>query len=110
MAYRYAITNLEKLLGYKLDVIHLVGGGVKDRMLCQFAANAIGRPVVAGPIEATGIGNVCMQLIAEGEFKDVYEARECIARSFDVVTYQPVDTAVWNEAYQRFLSVCGLKE
>ncbi|HNX13730.1 MAG TPA: rhamnulokinase family protein [Oscillospiraceae bacterium] len=110
MAYRYATANLEKLLGYPLDVIHLVGGGVKDKLLCQFAANALGRPVVAGPIEATGIGNVCMQLIAEGEFKDVHEARDCIAKSFDVVTYRPIDTAVWNEAYQRYLGVCGLKE
>lgn len=110
MTYRYAITNLEKLLGYPLEVIRLVGGGVKDTQLCQFSANAIGRPVVAGPVEATGIGNVCMQLIAAGEFKDVHEARACIARSFDVVTYQPIDTDYWDKAYRRYLSVCGLKE
>lgn len=110
MTYRYAITNLEKLLGYPLEVIRLVGGGVKDTQLCQFSANAIGRPVVAGPVEATGIGNVCMQLIAAGEFKDVHEARTCIARSFDVVTYQPIDTDYWDKAYRRYLSVCGLKE
>ena len=102
LAYRRAIESMEKLLGYRQEVIHLVGGGVKDKLLCQFAANAIGRPVVAGPIEATAIGNVCMQLIAQGEFADVYEARSAIARSFEMYTYEPQDTEIWDEAYSRF--------
>lgn len=110
MTYRRAITEMEKVLGRRAETIHLVGGGVKDKLLCQFAANVMNRPVIAGPIEATAIGNVCMQLIAQGEFGDVYEAREAIARSFETRRYLPENTGAWDEAYRRYLSVCGLKE
>ncbi len=109
MAFRRSITNMEKLLGYRVDCIRLIGGGVKDKFLCQFAANAIGRPVIAGPVEATAIGNICMQLIAGGVFADVTEARAAIAASFEVAEYQPQDVEIWDTAYQRFLKVCDLQ-
>lgn len=110
MTYRRTLERLEKILGYKVDEIHIVGGGVKDKLLCQCAANAMGRPVVAGPIEATAIGNICMQLIAEGEFSSVAEARATVARSFEKITYTPQDTDKWDEAYARFLRVCNLED
>ncbi|MBQ3141104.1 MAG: rhamnulokinase [Clostridia bacterium] len=109
LKYRYTIEKLEQLLGYSLDVVRMVGGGVKDRLLCQFTANATGKTVQAGPIEATAIGNVCMQLIAEGVFANVEEARAAIAESFDILTYQPEERAKWDEAYERFRTVCNLK-
>lgn len=109
LKYRYAIEKLEGLLGYPLEVVRMVGGGVKDRLLCQFTANATGKSVKAGPVEATAIGNVCMQLIAEGVFADVASARAAVAESFDILSYEPQDRAAWDEAYARFLKVCNLK-
>lgn len=108
MSYRRALEKMESVLGYQVEEIHLVGGGVQNTQLCQFAANATGRPVHAGPVEATAIGNICMQLIAEGVFDSVAEARAAVARSFEVSIYQPQDTAAWEEGYLRFKSVCGL--
>lgn len=105
LCYRLAIERLEQSLGYKVDTIRLVGGGVKDKLLCQFAANAIGRPVIAGPVEATAIGNIAVQLLCEGVFENLAEARDAVSRSFEITEYKPENTAVWNEAYQRFLKL-----
>jgi rhamnulokinase len=83
-----------------------VGGGSLNRRLCQAIADACGRVVVAGPVEATATGNVAMQAVASGAIGSVAEAREMIRRSFDVEQYLPRDTAHWDEAYGRFLDVC----
>ena len=81
----------------------MVGGGTRNRLLCQFTANAIGRPVWAGPVEASSIGNVAMQLIALGELSDVDEARSLIRQSFEIVVYEPDHSAQeWDEAYGKF--------
>lgn len=102
LKYRMAVEGLEEIIGYKLPVIHIVGGGCKNTVLCQFAANATGKRVVAGPIEATAIGNLTTQLIALGKLKDLKEARELVRRSFPMVEYVPVDRGAWDEAYNEF--------
>jgi len=102
MKYRMTMTGLEKILGYSVPVLHIVGGGCKNRLLCQFAANALGIPVVAGPVEATAIGNLACQLISLGELSGTDDAREMIKRSFPTDTYMPVDREKWDEAYFRF--------
>ncbi len=107
MAYRYYIERLEVLTGQPVGVIHMVGGGVHDCFLCQAAANATGRPVVAGPVEATAIGNIACQLMALGCFHSVSEARDCIRRSFPVKVYEPQDRAAWDAAYEQFLTLRG---
>ena len=86
-------------------MLHIIGGGVQDQLLCACTANAIGRPVVAGPIEATAIGNVAVQLLAAGEFADLAQARACVRDSFPIRVYEPQDTALWDDAYARFLRV-----
>jgi len=105
MSYREAFEGLERMKGSRIDVLHIVGGGAKNKLLNQFAANAIGRPVVAGPYEATAIGNLMMQVKSSGEVKDFAEMREVITRSFDVETFEPQDTARWEEAFGAYRKV-----
>ncbi|MBR4029864.1 MAG: rhamnulokinase [Clostridia bacterium] len=100
--YRYAIEGLEKVTGRKISAVNMVGGGIKDKMLCQFTANATGRTVITGPVEATGYGNLMMQAYALGEVKSLAEIREVIRNSEDITKYTPEDTDVWNEAYEKF--------
>ncbi len=107
MKYRYSIECLEEVLGKKIDVIHLVGGGIKDQMMCQFTANATGRSVVAGPVEATSMGNISSQLMALGEIKTLDEARQIVKASFEPKYYEPQDFASWDAAYADFLKILG---
>jgi len=101
MKFRHVLAMCESLSGGRMETIHIVGGGTRNRQLCQAAADACGRPVVAGPVEATAIGNIMMQAVAAGEVGSIAEAREVIRRSFPVETYEPHNTAAWNEGYER---------
>ncbi len=105
MKYKYTFDNLKKCTGKDFSAIHMVGGGTKDGFLCQMTADATGTPVIAGPIEATAAGNVAVQLIAAGEIKDLWAAREIIADSFSVVDYKPENTEAFAAAYDRFCSI-----
>lgn len=102
LTYRYYIEALEKILGRKIDVIHIIGGGVKDVNLCKFTANATGKKVTAGPVEATAIGNISVQLIAKGAIKDIESARKQIS---DVKEYLPEDADIWAQKYAKFLKI-----
>ena len=97
MSYREAFGVLEQIRGTKIDVLHIVGGGANNRMLNQMSANAIGRPVIAGPTEATAIGNLMVQVKASGEVGSLEEMRQVIRDSFNVETYEPKDTQKWEE-------------
>ena len=101
----YVLSMLEQLTGGTIETIHIVGGGTQNTQLCQATANACGRPVLAGPVEATALGNCMMQFIAAGEVADIAQAREVIARSFPLVEYQPTDQSTWREANDRFASL-----
>src|SRR5262249_17524552 len=103
LRYRWVLEKLEALLGRKLDAVHIVGGGTQNTLLCQLAADACNRPVVAGPVEATAIGNVLVQMIGLKLIGSLADAREIVRHSFDVKTYEPRDHAAWEEPYQRFL-------
>lgn len=105
LKYRRTVEELERLRGRKIDLLRIIGGGVKDRFVCQCTANALNRPVMAGPVEATALGNIAVQLIACGEFADLSEAREAIARSFPVKTYEPQDAALWDDAYGKYCAI-----
>lgn len=105
LKYRMTLGGLEDILGYKLPVLHIVGGGCKNTVLSQFTANAIGRPVIAGPVEATATGNLIAQLIALGELAGLKEGREIVRRSLPVVEYTPAVTAAWDDAYVKFLKL-----
>jgi rhamnulokinase len=105
LKYRYMLGKLETLVGGRLEVIHIVGGGTRNRELCEAAADACNRPVVAGPIEATAIGNVMVQAMSAGAVADVAQAREVVRASFPVEEYAPRDPAKWDEAYGRFVKL-----
>lgn len=105
LKYRWVLEKLQILLGRPLSTIHIVGGGSQNQLLCQLAADATQRPVVAGPVEATAAGNVLMQAIARGRIGSLAEAREVVRRSFEVVTYEPRAVAGWDDAYARFLKI-----
>jgi rhamnulokinase len=102
LKYRYTLDQLELLTGQRIEVIHILGGGSQNTLLCQLAANACQRPVLAGPVEATALGNVMVQLLAQGAFASLDEARAAERNSFPLVTYEPKDAAAWEEAYGRF--------
>jgi rhamnulokinase len=102
LKYRWAIERLERILGTTIRTIHVVGGGAKNALLCQFTADACARPVHAGPIEATAIGNILMQALGRGRLGSIAELREVVARSFPVTVYEPHDTAPWADAAGRF--------
>ncbi|MBI3467542.1 MAG: rhamnulokinase, partial [Planctomycetes bacterium] len=99
---RSVLGMLEELIGGRLETIHIVGGGTQNRQLCQATADACGRQVVAGPVEATAIGNVMMQAVAAGAVGSIAQAREVVRRSCTVETYEPKQTAAWDAAYERF--------
>jgi rhamnulokinase len=105
MKSRWVLGRLERLVGNRLQTIHIVGGGAQNQPLCQATADACGRPVVAGPVEATAIGNVMMQAIASGAVGSVREAREVIRGSFSSHTFEPRDSARWDHEYERFVSL-----
>ena len=106
LKYRYTVESIKEATGKPAKVIHVVGGGTKDRFLSQMTANACGIRVLAGPEEATAIGNLMMQAIAAGAVADLKQARAIIADSFEVKEYEPTaDRAIWDEAYGRFCAL-----
>ena len=106
LRYRQAWNGLEKLLDKKLEVLHLVGGGCKNRLLNQFTANAIGARVMTGPVEATAMGNVIGQAIALGDVPDLDTARDIVRTgNEEMETYEPQDAEIWEKAYTRFLAI-----
>ena len=101
LKYRWVLGCLEEILGRRLEPIHIVGGGTQNRLLNQFAADATGRRVVTGPIEATAAGNVIAQAMALGHIGSLEEGRRVVRESFDVETYEPSGGGKWDEAYTR---------
>ena len=84
------------------EEIRIVGGGSRNRLLNQYAANATGLPVIAGPIEATALGNIAMQMLATGAVSSLAEARQVIERSFPVERFAPQAAELWDAQYRRF--------
>ncbi len=107
--YRYVLESLVQATGRDYRAIHMVGGGTKDGVLCQLTANSCGLPVMAGPIEATVLGNIAVCLQAAGEVSGLGEMRRVIARSFPVRRFEPQDTALWDASYSRFCSYVKTK-
>ena len=105
LKYRWTVENMDGMMNRRTPFINIVGGGTKEPPLCKFTADACGRPVYAGPTEATAIGNLAVQLMAAGEIKDLAEARAVIRNSFNIKHYEPENTAAWDEAYERFVKL-----
>lgn len=104
LAYRGVLETLDQLSGQPVEVLHIVGGGSQNRLLCQMTANATGKQVLAGPVEATVIGNALVQLIALGELADIHQARQMVAQMSNLQEYLPQDREMWEDAYERVRS------
>ena len=102
LKYRYALEQIESCTEKHYPVIHMIGGGIQSKLLCQMTAGANGRKVIAGPVEATALGNIAVQMMALGEIKDVAEARRIIADSETTYEYLPQDVEKWDAAYEKF--------
>lgn len=103
--YRQVLDGLEDVRGEPIRRLHIVGGGIQNRLLNRFAAGACGREIVTGPIEATSIGNVIVQMMARGDVKDLAEGRALVRASFPVENVAPTDTDEWETQHQRFLDL-----
>jgi rhamnulokinase len=102
LKYRSVLESLEEITGIHFQEIRIVGGGSRNRLLSQFTADATGRPVVAGPVEATALGNIAMQMLATGAVGSLQEARAVIDRSFPTERFEPLSADRWDAPYRRF--------
>ncbi|HVS40020.1 MAG TPA: rhamnulokinase family protein [Gemmataceae bacterium] len=107
LCYRWVLERLEGLTGKRLQTIHIVGGGSQNALLNQFTADACDRPVLAGPVEATAIGNVLTQAIGLGVLGSLADAREIVRRSFEVASCEPKNPDAWKGPYARFQALRG---
>jgi rhamnulokinase len=101
LKYRVIMERIEDITGQKIDCLHIVGGGIQNELLCQFTANAIGKKVIAGPIEATASGNLLIQAKATGQIKNLAELRKIVRNSFELKEYQPREFSLWDEQYKK---------
>jgi len=107
--YRLVLERLERVTGRDVDVVHVIGGGAQAELLCRLTADVLGRRVLAGPVEATALGNVLVQARAAGELGSLADVRAAAAASADPTAYEPDERRDAAErAYERFLSVTGL--
>jgi len=105
LKYREVLENLRKKTGKSLAELYIVGGGTQNELLNQMTADSTGCEVIAGPIEATGVGNVVVQMMAAGDLSSLADARQLITDSFEPKRYQPRKTSQWDEAYGRMLEI-----
>ncbi|MCU1293059.1 MAG: rhaB, partial [Bryobacterales bacterium] len=109
LKYRIVLRDLERLTGVKLDSLRKIGGGSKNELLNQFAADATGKRVLAGPVEATALGNIAMQMLATGATASLQESRVVVDRSYQTIVYEPGDTVCWDERVEIFEQYCEMK-
>ncbi len=102
LRYRFVLEQIETLAQKRFTGLHMVGGGAQNATLCQFTANALTRPVWAGPFEATAVGNLLVQYIALGHMENVQYARHVVRNSFPIATYTPSDTATGMRHFKPF--------
>jgi rhamnulokinase len=108
LAYRAVLDTVTTVAGQTASTLHIVGGGSRNELLNQMTADTTGRPVIAGPVEATVIGNALVQLIALGEIADLGQARAIVAGMDELRRYEPRNKAVWDDAYERYRAICRL--
>ena len=103
--YRQVLANLQQLAIFPINTLHIIGGGAQNRLLNSFTADAIGKPVLAGPSEATAIGNILLQAKAAGIVGNKKEIRQLVRNSIDLETFKPDNTTQWNSHYSDYLNV-----
>lgn len=104
LKYAYTIRRMEEITNMSANVVYIGGGGIQNKFMCQFIANATNKQVIAGPIEASAIGNGLSQFRALGEIKSLEEGREIVAESFEMLEYNPQDEEKWKHATEKFMT------
>jgi rhamnulokinase len=107
LEYRWVAEKLDEITGKHLATIHIIGGGSQNQLLNQFTADATGRLVISGPIEATALGNVLVQAQALGHIQSIAKGRDVVKNSFDLITFQPEAKAAWDEMYTKYEALRG---
>ncbi|TVR71692.1 MAG: rhamnulokinase [Marinilabiliales bacterium] len=105
LKYRYVLEQLQEVSGRKINTIHIIGGGTRNKMLCRFTANATGKKVITGPAEGTAAGNILMQALACGQVSSLEEIRSIVKNSFDTEVYMPEDTGMWDNVFRNFINL-----
>ena len=105
LKYRFALEQLSRATGKQFSVLHVLGGGTKDGLLCRMTADCAGIPVIAGPVEATALGNILIQLVALGELPDIAAGRALIAATEPVKRFAPGDRNDWDKAYETYTTI-----
>jgi len=105
LKYRYILERINSMRGETIEVLHIVGGGSQNELLNQFTANSTGLEVVAGPVEATALGNIIIQAIAKKELDSLQQGRNLVASSFSLKRYEPENQEIWNDLYQKSKSL-----
>ena len=105
LKYRKVFETLQQLTGRTFSKVHMGGGGIQNAMLTQATADALGIEVLAGPVEATGCGNLITQMVATGHLPDIAAGRELIRNSLPIESYHPGNSAAWDAAYARFTRI-----
>ena len=103
--FRMVVDAIEDITKEPLSAVHMVGGGIKDTMVCRFTASATGKKVLAGPVEATSTGNAIVQLMALGKIDGLTEGRKIVKNSFPIKTYEPEDNEAWEKAYEEYKKI-----
>jgi rhamnulokinase len=109
LKYRVVVREIERLTGQRIEQIRIIGGGSQNDLLNQFTADATGCRVLAGPVEATALGNIAMQMLATGVVASLAEARQLIDASYRTEVFEPYDTPRWDREAERFLQFCEVK-
>lgn len=110
LRYRQVFQWMQEFAPFRLDVLHIIGGGSLNKFLNQFTANSTGATVLAGPQEGTAIGNIMLQAKAAGLVKDIWEMRQIIANSLELVKYEPADKQQWDTAFEKYLTIVNKTE
>jgi rhamnulokinase len=105
LEYRWVSEQIERLRGACYPLFHIIGGGTKNKLLNQFVADATGKTIIAGPVEATALGNIIVQAIAMGDIASLAEGRAIVVDSFELQTYVPTKSLAWDDAYERYLEL-----
>lgn len=109
LKYLLNLRKLEKIIGRKIELLHLVGGGSKDKLICQSVSDATRLPLIAGPAETTTTGNLLAQMMAAGDISSIEDGREIMVNSVSLSSYQPANTARWEEKYEKYKKILALE-
>ncbi len=103
LEFKASFDDIMGVLGTKLELLHIVGGGTQNKLLCQYTANAVGVPVVAGPTETTAFGNLIFQMLADGKISSLEEGRRLCARNSEIFYFQPSDENAWSGYSKKYV-------